>query len=223
MYYELCNPKVGVILPNWWSESQGAIYPYEWCSYYELRASGGGNEGGNRTGSILKAGLHLGPDCGLWAICPVSMETTYLLENQAPERKSPRALHRLKEYPNYLCNWVVMHSIMLTGDDHRPMDNCPLLTTCCLCSSFYRKYHSQSRKKNLLRLLSLNENLWACLLNTPVWIIWITSLSCQILKNGVHEKKLLVQLKSQPQNAFVCSSLCNRKTLFVLPISAHRL
>ena len=33
-------------------------------------------EGGNRTGSILKAGLHLGPDCGLWATCPVSTETT---------------------------------------------------------------------------------------------------------------------------------------------------
>ena len=29
VYHELCNPKVGVILPNWWSESQGAIYPYE--------------------------------------------------------------------------------------------------------------------------------------------------------------------------------------------------
>ena len=28
-------------------------------------------EGGNRTGPILKAGLHLGPDCGLWAICPI--------------------------------------------------------------------------------------------------------------------------------------------------------
>ena len=28
MYYELCNPKVGV-LPNWRSESQGAIYPCE--------------------------------------------------------------------------------------------------------------------------------------------------------------------------------------------------
>ena len=41
IYYELCNPKVDVILPNWRSESQGAIYPYEWCSYYELRASGG--------------------------------------------------------------------------------------------------------------------------------------------------------------------------------------
>ena len=34
--------KVGVVLPNWWSESQGPIYPYERCSYYELRASRGG-------------------------------------------------------------------------------------------------------------------------------------------------------------------------------------
>ena len=42
MYYELCNPKVGVVFPNWQLESQGAIYPYEWCSYYELRASIGG-------------------------------------------------------------------------------------------------------------------------------------------------------------------------------------
>ena len=81
-YYELCNPKVGVVLPNWWSESQGAIYPYEWCSYYELRAPRVGNEGGNRKSSNLKAGLHLGPDCGLWAICPVFMEMTYQLENQ---------------------------------------------------------------------------------------------------------------------------------------------
>ena len=39
-------------------------------------------EGGNRHNRIhLKAGLHLGPDCGLWALCPVSMETTYQLEN----------------------------------------------------------------------------------------------------------------------------------------------
>ena len=30
---------------------------------------------------------------GLWAICPGSMETTYQLENQAPRKKSPRALH----------------------------------------------------------------------------------------------------------------------------------
>ena len=61
-------------------------------------------EGGNRTGSLLKAGLHLGPHCGLSAVCPLSMEMTYQLENQASGRKSPRALHRLKEYPNYLCN-----------------------------------------------------------------------------------------------------------------------
>ena len=63
-------------------------------------------EGGNRTGSVLKAGFHFGLDCGLWAICPVSMKTTYQLENQAPGRKSPRALYHLKEYPNYLCNQI---------------------------------------------------------------------------------------------------------------------
>ena len=28
-YYELCNPKVDVVLPDWKPESQGAIYPYE--------------------------------------------------------------------------------------------------------------------------------------------------------------------------------------------------
>ena len=38
----------------------------------------------DKTGSILKAGLHVGPDHGLWAICPVSMETTHKPENQAP-------------------------------------------------------------------------------------------------------------------------------------------
>ena len=27
MYYELCNPKVDVVLPDWRLESQGAIYP----------------------------------------------------------------------------------------------------------------------------------------------------------------------------------------------------
>ena len=29
MYYELCNTKVDVVLPNWRLESQGAIYHYE--------------------------------------------------------------------------------------------------------------------------------------------------------------------------------------------------
>ena len=47
----------------------------------------------DRTGSILKARLHVGLDCGLWAICPGAMETTYQLENQAPGWKSPRALY----------------------------------------------------------------------------------------------------------------------------------
>ena len=36
-------------------------------------------EGGNRQNR-----LHLGPDCGLWALCPVSMETTHQPENQRP-------------------------------------------------------------------------------------------------------------------------------------------
>ena len=44
----------------------------------------------DRTGSILKTGLHLGPDCGLWAICPVFLETRYQLENQTlPDGRAP--------------------------------------------------------------------------------------------------------------------------------------
>ena len=86
-------------------------------------------EGGNRAGCILKAGLHLGPDCGLWAICPVSMEMTYQLENKAPRRKSPRALQRPNEHPNYLCNRIESYILLcLLGYDHRPIDNCPLWT-----------------------------------------------------------------------------------------------
>ena len=63
-YDELCNPKVDVFLPNWRSESRrsGAIYPYEWCSYYELRASRRGNEGGNRQNR-----LHLESRSASWA------------------------------------------------------------------------------------------------------------------------------------------------------------
>jgi len=44
----------------------------------------------DRTGSILKAGLHLGPDSGLWAVCPVSIETTYQVENQTPWMEEPQ-------------------------------------------------------------------------------------------------------------------------------------
>ena len=58
------------------------------------------------------------------------METTYQLENQAPARKGPRALYRLKEYPNYLCNQIESYILLcLLGYDHKPIDNCPLLTT----------------------------------------------------------------------------------------------
>ena len=50
-----------------------------------------GNEGGNRQNRLhSKVELHLGPDCGLWAICPVFMEMTYQLENQAPWMEEPQ-------------------------------------------------------------------------------------------------------------------------------------
>ena len=44
-----------------------------------------------KQGSILKAGLHLGLECELWAICQVSMKTTYQLENQTPWMEEPQA------------------------------------------------------------------------------------------------------------------------------------
>ena len=62
MYYELCNPKVGGVLPNWRSESRGAIYPYQRCSCYQLRASRTGNEGENK-----QNGLHLESRTPFWA------------------------------------------------------------------------------------------------------------------------------------------------------------
>ena len=71
-----------------------------------------------RTGSILKAGLHLGPDCGLWAICPVSMETTYKLENQTPwmegpqgsylDSLSPKRIPYLSVWPNRIINFIML-------------------------------------------------------------------------------------------------------------------
>ena len=36
----------------------------------------------------------------------------------------------LKEHPNYLCNWIESYILLcLLGHDHKPIDNCPLLTT----------------------------------------------------------------------------------------------
>ena len=46
-----------------------------------------------------------------------------------PRRKSP-TLPSLKEYSDYLCNWIEPYILLcLLGYDHRPIDNCPLLTT----------------------------------------------------------------------------------------------
>ena len=48
----------------------------------------------------------------------------------ARKEEPPRALHRLKEYPNYLCDQIESSiRLCLLVYDHRPIDNCPLLTT----------------------------------------------------------------------------------------------
>ena len=62
-------------------------------------------EGGNRQNR-----LHLEsktpPWAGLWTLSymPSIYGTDIPTGKPGPGRKSPRALHRLKEYPNYLCN-----------------------------------------------------------------------------------------------------------------------
>ena len=92
-----------------------------WTGSLDLQKWSGWRRKQNRLN--LESRLHLGLDCGLWAICPVSMETTCQLENQAPGRKSPRALHCLKEYPNYLCNWTESYILLcLLGYDHKPIE-----------------------------------------------------------------------------------------------------
>ena len=89
MYYELCNPKVSVVLPNWRSESQGAIYPYEWCSYYELRASRGGMK------EETEQALSWKHDSILGRTVDFELYAQYLWKRHTgPRRKSPRALHR---------------------------------------------------------------------------------------------------------------------------------
>ena len=66
------------------------------------------------------------------------MEMTYQLESQATRGKSPRALRQLKEYLNYLCNRIESYFLLrLLGYDHKPVDNCPLLTTWDDCQGIW--------------------------------------------------------------------------------------
>ena len=131
----LCCCALGVLTREHWPDFASNVkkckqFQVKWKRW--LMRAQRNFEGGTRTGSILKAGLHLGLDCGLWAICPVYMETTYQLENQAPGRKSPS----LKEYPDYLCNRIESYILLcLLGYDHRPSDNCPLDDTTLMAES----------------------------------------------------------------------------------------
>ena len=85
----------------------------------------------DRTGSTLKAGLHLGLDCGLRAICPVSMGMTYNWKTRPPTptpMEEPQVSYLGSPSPkrncNYLCNQIESYILLcLLGYDHRPIDN----------------------------------------------------------------------------------------------------
>ena len=135
MYYEFCNPKVGGVLPDLHSESQRAIYPYEWCSYYELRATRVGNEGGNRQNRLHIERRTLSW-AGLWTLSymPSIYGNNIPTGKPGPQKEEPQGLYldspSPKKYPNYLCNQIESYSLLcLLGYDHRLIDNCPLLTT----------------------------------------------------------------------------------------------
>ena len=88
-------------------------------------------KGENRKGSISKAGLHLGPDC-VWTLnyMPSIYGNDIPTGKPGPGKGEPQGSPLLKEYPNYLCNGIESYILLcLLGYDHRPIDNCPLLTT----------------------------------------------------------------------------------------------
>ena len=46
-----------------------------------------------------------------------------------PHREEPQGSPCLKEYPNYMCNQIESYILLCSlGYDHKPTDNCPLLT-----------------------------------------------------------------------------------------------
>ena len=87
----------------------------------------------DRTGSILKAGLHLGPDWTLSYMPSIYGNNIPTGKPDPPDGKAPGLVPRLfglKEYPNYLCNPIESYILLcLLEYDHRPIDNCPFLTT----------------------------------------------------------------------------------------------
>ena len=65
-----------------------------------------------------------------WSYMPGIYGNNISTAKPGPRRMSRRALHRPEEYPNYLCNLIASYILLcLLGYDHRPIDNCPLLTT----------------------------------------------------------------------------------------------
>jgi len=86
-------------------------------------------ERGNRTGTTLKAVLQLDQtvDFELYAQHRWKWHTNW---KTSPQKEEPQGSPCLKEYPNYLCNRIESYILLcLLGYDHKPIDNCPLLTT----------------------------------------------------------------------------------------------
>ena len=108
MYYALCNPKVDVILPNWRSESQGAIYPYEWCSWVKSIKSGEWRRKQTELDSILgqpvNVRLHISsPSQWTLNFMPGVYRSGIPMENQTPRIKEPQDLYLDSPLPKRIC------------------------------------------------------------------------------------------------------------------------
>ena len=67
---------------------------------------------------------------GLWTL--IYMPSIYGndIPTGGPWKEEPQGSPCLKEYPIYLCNQIESYILLcLLGYDHKPIDNCPLLTT----------------------------------------------------------------------------------------------
>ena len=69
---------------------------------------------------------------GLWTLSymPSIYGNNVPTGKPGPRKEEPQGSPCLKEYPNYLCNQIEPYILLcLLGYDHKPIDNCPLLTT----------------------------------------------------------------------------------------------
>ena len=95
-----------------------------------MQSQVGLSEGGNR-----KNRLHLESRTPSWAgpwtlsYMPSIYGNDIPTGKPGPRKEEPQGSPSLKEYPNFLCNRIESYILLrFLGCDHRPIDNCPLLT-----------------------------------------------------------------------------------------------